>query len=150
LGFNKVHTIELQDYLYVESCNNLKDLIDNNTVEIHKGDSGVILPKILKGIDKPCTILLDAHIDGGNYKNGVTPNIRKCPLYDELNSIRNHHIKNHTILIDDVRILGKITHPWGKEVMIDKIIRMLKDINEDYIITYDDGIEKNDVLIAKI
>jgi hypothetical protein len=27
---------------------------------------------------------------------------------------------------------------------------MLKDINEDYIITYDDGIEKNDVLIAKI
>ena len=132
VGFKEVHTIELQDRLYEESRENLSDLIDIDKVFLHKGDSRI----------------LDAHIDGGNYIPGVTPEIRKCPLYEELNCIKNHSIKNHTIIIDDVRILGKIG--WGTEVLLDVIISMIMEINKDYKISFDNGEIENDVLIAKI
>ena len=147
-GFDKVFTIELQDYLYEESVENLTDLITLGKVEVYKGDSAKVLPTILNKINDKTTILLDAHIDDGNFISGETPNIRKCPLYEELTAIKEHKIKEHTIIIDDVRILGKIG--WGNEVVIDKIIDMIKSINNSYKITYEDGDEKNDVLIAKI
>lgn len=41
VGFNEVHTIELQDRLYEESRENLSDLIDINKVFLHKGDSRI-------------------------------------------------------------------------------------------------------------
>jgi hypothetical protein len=148
VGFKEVHTIELQDRLYEESRENLSDLIDINKVFLHKGDSRIILGEILSKINETTTILLDAHIDGGNYIPGVTPEIRKCPLYEELNCIKNHSIKNHTIIIDDVRILGKIG--WGTEVLLDVIISMIMEINKDYKISFDNGEIENDVLIAKI
>lgn len=148
VGFKEIHTIELQNQLYNESKNNLCDLIHTNRVFLHKGDSGVILEKILSRVNKKSTILLDAHIDGGNYVEGVTPRIRTCPLYDELNCIKNHHIRNHTIIIDDLRILGRVG--WGTEVALDMIMSMIMDINKNYKILYDDGETINDVLIAKI
>jgi len=147
-GYNKVYTIELQERLYNESLVNLDDLIKSNKVEALLGDSANILPDIFKNINEEATILLDAHIDGGNFISGTTPNIRQCPLYDELNIIKNHHINTHTIIVDDVRILGEVG--WGKEVVLDKIIEMIKTINKDYHIYYDDGEIPNDVLIAKI
>lgn len=148
IGFNKVYTIELQDRLFEESKNNLKDKIEKGKIEIIKGDSSEVLPEILKKVDVSSTILLDAHIDGGNFINGITPNIKWCPLYNELKAIKEHHINTHTILVDDVRILGNIG--WGKEVVLDEIINIIKDINPNYIISYDDGEVKNDVLVAKL
>lgn len=148
IGFDKVYSIELQERLYEKSKKNLKDCIDNNKIELYKGDSGILLGEILNKIDHKTTILLDAHIDGGNFIPGVTPNIHKCPLYKELQSIKNHQIKDHTIIIDDVRILGTVG--WGLEVVLDKIIELLKDINPNYNISYEDGETKNDVLIAKL
>ncbi len=148
VGFKEVHSIELQDRLYEESIENLSDLIDIDKVFLHKGDSRIILGEILSKINEKTTILLDAHIDGGNYISGITPEIKKCPLYEELNSIKNHKIKDHTIIIDDVRILGKIG--WGTEVLLDVIISMIMEINKDYKISFDNGEIENDVLIAKI
>lgn len=147
-GFQEVHTIELQDRLYEDSKNNLADIIKTDKVFLHKGDSGVVLGEILSKIDKKTTILLDAHIDGGNYIEGITPDIRRCPLYDELTCIKNHSIKDHTIIVDDVRILGQIG--WGTEVVLDAIISMIMEINKDYKISFDEGEIQNDVLIAKI
>ena len=148
MGFDKVYSIELQDRLYEKSNNNLKEYINSGKIELYKGDSGVLLGEILNKIEHRTTILLDAHIDGGNFVRGVTPNIHKCPLYKELESIKNHQIKDHTIIIDDVRILGEIG--WGLEVVLDKIIEIVKSINPKYNITYADGETKNDVLIAKL
>jgi hypothetical protein len=148
VGFREVHTIELQDRLYDESKSNLDDLIKSDKVFLYKGDSGKVLGEILSKINKKATILLDAHIDGGNYIPGVTPEIRRCPLYEELKCIKEHNIKEHTIIVDDVRILGNIG--WGTEVALNLIISMIMDINKDYKISFDEGEIENDVLIAKI
>lgn len=149
IGYDKVYTIELQDYLYKISCNNLVHLINENKVVAVKGNSNEKLREILSEINEPVTILLDAHIDGGNYVPGVTPdNVNWCPLYDELEIIKNHHIKNHTILVDDVRIIGKIG--WGSNVFLERIINMIKDINPEYQISYEEGETPEDVLVANI
>jgi len=148
IGFQKVYTIELQDRLYEEVTKKLDSYIKNGSVEIYKGDSREVLPKILQKIKEPSTILLDAHLDEGNYISGVSAEMEKCPLYDELEAIKNHPIKSHIILIDDVRIIGKIG--WGKEVLLDILIKKIKEINENYNITYDTGAIESDILVAKI
>ncbi len=148
LGYDKVHTIELQEYLFNESKNNLKDLIDLGKVFIYNGNSNVKIKEVLDLIDEPVTILLDAHIDGGNFIPNVTPNVSWCPLYEELLHIKNHKINNHTILIDDVRIIGKIG--WGSGVILDKLVEILMEINPNYVITYEEGETPNDVLVARV
>ena len=93
---------------------------------------------MLNLVDSPALFWLDGHVDGVN---------ADC-LWDELEHIKNHTIKTHTIIVDDVRILGK--EGWGTEVVLDKIIGLIKEINPDYTISYDDGECENDVLIAKV
>jgi len=148
LGYEKVYTIELQDYLYQISLGNLSHLITENKVVAIKGNSNEKLGEILAEINEPVTILLDAHIDGGNFVPNVTPDVNWCPLYEELEIIKNHHIKTHTILVDDVRIIGKIG--WGSNVFIERIINMIKEINPGYQITYEEGETPEDVLVANI
>lgn len=149
LGYQKVYTIELQDYLYKISVGNLSHLIAENKVVAILGNSNEKLSEILLEIDEPVTILLDAHIDGGNYVPGVTPdNVNWCPLYEELEIIKNHPIKTHTILVDDVRIIGKIG--WGSNVLLERIMNMIKEINPDYQFTFEEGETPEDVLVANI
>jgi len=148
LGYDKVYTIELQDYLYQISLGNLSHLITENKVVVIKGNSNEKLGEILSEINEPVTILLDAHIDGGNFVPNVTPDVNWCPLYEELEIIKNHHIKTHTILVDDVRIIGKIG--WGSNVFIERIINMIKEVNPEYQITYEEGETPEDVLVANI
>lgn len=148
IGYQKVYTIELQDYLYQVSLNNLSHLISENKVVAIKGNSNEKLKDILDEINEPVTILLDAHIDGGNFINGVTPDVNWCPLYEELDIIKNHHIKTHTILIDDVRIIGNIG--WGSNVFIERIKEIINEINPNYRISFEEGETPYDVLVAKI
>lgn len=109
-GFKKVVTIELQDYLYEIS----KAKSAGYDIQFEKGDSIEVLKKVLPTIEGSITFWLDAHIDGGNYVPGITPEIRPCPLYEELDLIKNLERNDHTILIDDMRILGKLG--WGLEI----------------------------------
>jgi hypothetical protein len=155
LGYKKVYTIELQERLYESSKKNLKDLIDADKVEIIKGDSALVLENIMKKIDEPITILLDAHIDLGNYVPNVSPTdyppdnpVDWCPLYKELEVIKNHHIKNHTIMIDDVRIIG--VDGWGESLVLEKIKEQLLSINSDYKISFEEGENPEDVLVVKV
>lgn len=70
-------------------------------IRILQGQSGEVLPKILKDIDKPCLFWLDAHYSGGSTAKGKT----NTPVMDELESILNHKNGNeHIILIDDARL----------------------------------------------
>lgn len=148
-GYNKVYTIELQPYLYEEAKKNLSSLIEDGKVVILLGNSNQRLSEIMSEVEESVTILLDAHIDGGNYKPNVTPdNVKWCPLYEELEIIKNHPIKNHTILIDDVRIIGKMG--WGTGIYLDILINTIKEINPNYEITFDKGETPEDVLVAYI
>lgn len=143
LGFPKVITVELQEYLYRQAMGNGLPGID-----YYLGDSPQVMREVLPNVEGKITFWLDAHIDGGNYVPGLTPEIRRCPLYEELACIKSLSRNDHTILIDDMRIIGVIG--WGMETVREELIRMLRDINPDYKIYYIDGHEPNDILVATL
>lgn len=147
-GFKKVYTIELQQHIYEIAKKNLEKY--SNKINIYLGDSKNILAKILNIIsDEKIVFWLDAHIDGGNYVQGITPNIAPCPLYHELNTIKNIcKNKNNIIIIDDMRIIDSIG--WGKDISSQKLKNYILEIKSDYIFDYVDTPDsKNDILIAR-
>ena len=106
---------------------------------ILNGDSSYILGDLLKEIKSTVTFWLDAH-------NGY-----KTALINELRAIAKHPVKNHIIMIDDLRC-------WKTELCgfdIDIIKRCCKNINKDYKFIFENGesdkrIFINDILIAKL
>jgi hypothetical protein len=160
-GFSKVITIELQQYLYDQCVNgdptdrgeDLVKEIAEGKVDIHLGDTRTIMWDLIKDIDDRITFWLDAHVDGGNYRQGQTPNVKPCPLYDEIQIIKNHKRKDHIILIDDLRIMGNdysSGYGWGYDTNINSIKKMISEINPDYKFRYEDGEIPNDILVAYI
>ena len=69
------------------------------------------------------------------------------PILQELDQIKKHHIKSHTILIDDVRLFG--THEFDY-VTLDQIIDKILEINPSYKISFVPGYVNNDILVAQI
>lgn len=134
LRFKRIYSIELSDKWY--NHNRIKFLSFENVTIIY-GNSGEKLGELLSTIDEPCVIWLDAHYSGGDTAKS------RIPIYDELKAIKNHHIKNHTILIDDMRGFG--------QPVLDAVV----EINPKYQITYEDGARgkmlfKNDILVAMV
>ena len=140
-GFNRVISIELSDKYY-DIC---KVRFNNNPrVSIYKGDSYKILPEIILQIDEKITFWLDGHHSCGDTALGDY----WAPLMQELDSIKNHHIKKHTILIDDMRCwkLPNPVHGFDES----DIIKKLKEINPDYKLIFIEGEEPEDILVAVI
>jgi hypothetical protein len=146
VGFKRVITVELQEYLYEESKLMSKEY-DN--IEFHLGDSPSIMFDVLSDIDDRITFWLDAHIDPGNYIPGKTPEIRKCPLVEELDIIKSLKRKDNIILIDDIRAFRK-DNGWGHNVILNELISKIKEINIDYEISFIDGEVENDILVARL
>lgn len=140
-GFEKIYSIELSPYYY-QLCRDQFAQFPN--VVLFEGDSGKVLPTILEQIDAPATFWLDGHYS--NFVNTAKGDTL-CPILAELESIRNHSIKTHTILIDDVRLFGTVHFDY---VTIKEVIKKIKAINPNYIITYEMGAFPNDVLVAYI
>jgi len=71
-------------------------------------------------------------------------------LFEELGFIKNHPIKNHLILIDDMRWLGGGL--WGVGVQKEQIIERIKEINSEYKISYTNGHPSfiDDIMVAQI
>jgi hypothetical protein len=135
LGFSEIYSIELSDKWYLYNINKFAGF---NHINIIHGNSSVKLQELLSTIDKPCVIWLDAHYSGGETAKSI------CPTYDELLAIEWHHIKTHTIMIDDMRDLDRL-----------RITNAIKKINPNYIIKFEDWhgdnkIFKEDILIATI
>lgn len=140
-GFDNIISIELSDKYFDISTNRF---IENPNVKVVKGDSFKVLPEILNNIDVPVTFWLDGHHSCGDTALGEY----WAPLIQELNVIKNHPIKTHTIMIDDVRC-WESPNPVHGFYIVD-IIDLLKDINTGYKLTYEDGMQKNDVLVAHL
>jgi hypothetical protein len=74
---------------------------------------------------------------------------------DELTAIKNHHIKNHTIMIDDVRLFADGV---DKQIpyKIEDIKNFIVSINPEYKFTYEEGFTDkergiyNDILVAYV
>lgn len=94
--FNKIYSIELSPELYEKVENKF---LKYKHIAILQGDSSKVLPKILKNIEEPCLLWLDAH-----YSEDVTAKGEKeTPILEEINHIINHPIEDNVILIDDAR-----------------------------------------------
>jgi hypothetical protein len=130
-GFTKIISIDI-DPAIVEAAQKL--FSNRPEVLVMLGDSRNALAEQLNYIDEPCTFWLDAHWDMGPVCGAVI-----CPLYDELAAIKAHKIKDHTILIDDMRIVGNSHHHWGKTVQKDAILKTVREINPGYSIAYTSG-----------
>lgn len=90
------------------------------------GDSAVDLWNVLEWYDEPATIWLDAH---WQMLEGTEPGPNPWPLLKELQQIRQHLVKTHTILIDDLLMM---THPgvtgWDYKLIYDA----LRVVNRNY------------------
>lgn len=140
-GFKFVMSLDIDSYNYNQCLERFKG---NENVWILNDDSAMVLFDDIISIKEPITFWLDAHYSGESTPFGIV----RHPVLYELEQICQHPIKEHTILIDDVRTFK---HPSPeRDFTLWHIIASLKAINPNYIIEYVDGSEPQDVLIAHL
>jgi hypothetical protein len=142
-NFKEIISLEL-DFNLFKAVKPHFDHLPN--IKIHLADSSKDLWNIIKPLDKKITFWLDAHScppreDGG----------KNCPLIEELEQIGRHHIKNHTILIDDMHCAETILFDYLSKEDLKKAIWK---INPNYKIFYvpggDEGEYPQNVMVAII
>ena len=121
-----------------ESFNKEQEYFDSR-VKLINGDSGIELGNILRDIDERCAFWLDAHSGKESYARGAID----VPLIQELQHIKNHHIKDHIIAIDDAHLFGKKQYNKQGELVCD-YSNVSYEIVESHILeinpSYDIGI----------
>jgi hypothetical protein len=141
-GFPIIHSVEL-DYRLAHEAG--KRFSSNQNIHVWHGDSGSVLFYLTKDIDEPMTFWLDGH--NGAYN----PHGENTPILRELEEIKKHHIKTHTILIDDMHCAGG---PLFDFITKEQIIGKIKEINPAYEITYvaggDDAEYPNNIMVARV
>ena len=166
-GFKKIQSIEILEENFELSKDALREYLSSDEIDIklHLGDSAEVLPKILSDINWRCTFWLDGHgtdehtrvmWDNQSMFSGLP--FGSCPLMEELDAIANHHIRDHIIMIDDLRTIKGGS--WGVDgVTEEAVMKKLTEINPLYDIAYEDNnlaghrnniysVFKNDCLIA--
>lgn len=138
-GYDNILSFEINPENYHTCIERFKD---NPEVICFLGDSIKLLPWVLAGIDQRIVFWLDSHFVGET-------DSELYPIMNELKIIKNHVIKNHTILIDDVRLFADGSDP-GMPISIAEVKDFISTINPEYIFTYEDGFIDNDILIAYV
>ena len=145
LGFERVISVELEERLQKRNSVIFENEISSGQVELIVGDTLLIIDDIIKRITERTTFWLDSHQDLG------PQGVKKCPLYEEIEAISKSNIKNHTIMIDDIRCISNPhIFPWAEGLSIEGVTELIKKINPDYQFTLESGITPNDILVAYI
>lgn len=139
-NFTQIYSIELADKYYNHCVMRFQT---NKNVHLFLGDSSTLLSLVIEQIDEPITFWLDGHNSWGDTARGCV----NTPILDELEAIKNHPIKTHTILIDDVRQFGTIHFDF---IELQDIVNLLQEINPNYKLKFEDGFVANDVLVAYV
>lgn len=140
--FQQIYSIELS-YFYYEKCKN--KFKNKENIEIVFGNSKYDLSNVINNIKEPITFWLDSH--WSDHSNIANDEETICPIMEELEQIKNHPIKNHTIIVDDIRLMNDSDFPVNLVEIVNKILR----INPNYTIKFfDDFAARNDVLVAFI
>lgn len=138
-GYSKVVSIELIMYYH----NRVKERFKNNPkVRLVQGDSALWLSEVISAYNEPLTFWLDGHPCAANTAKGVCD----FPILKELQHIQNHPIKEHVIMIDAVRYWKSL----NQRVYLASVSATLRRINPNYGLSYLDGYEPNDILLAKV
>lgn len=131
LGASQIWSIENREDRWKAAVERFKE---NKNVTIHHGHSpdvlkGWIMPKLMV----PAVFWIDAHTG------------KESPILDELKEINGHIIKDHTLIIDDVRLMKK--GDWG--ISLGQVIDRVMAINPSYTLSFEDGFIPGDILVAK-
>lgn len=126
LGFKKVFSCDIKDLKN-------KTLLSQENFFYEQSDSLSFLKKHLSNLKEKSVFFLDAH------PNDFKP--ENWPVWEELELILNHEIKNHFIIIDDYDIISS-NFPR-------RIERMILGSNENYNFTAYSFNKLLDVLVAE-
>ncbi len=140
----KLYSVEANAEVYAKAC---ERFAGNSKVECLLGDGGQVLKGLLRYIQEPAIFWLDSHWSTGEapLAAGVSP----CPLLAELRAIAEHPIKDHVILIDDIRYFWRGIPQWGN-ITITHIMQMLIEVNPLYWLRFETGVTPADILVAQI
>jgi hypothetical protein len=94
--FKTLQSIELSHEHYLSAKNRLSNYM---SIQIHEGDSAIVLPLLLKDLKYRALFWLDGHYSAGNTARGML----ETPISNEVQAILEHRVKGHVILIDDAR-----------------------------------------------
>ena len=142
-GFAEIHVIDNEEKFIL----NTRAMFQHSSnVYVWHGDTGMMLYCIIKNIDKPITFWLDSC---KGFPDPVTN--KHTWLLEELEQIKQHPIKTHTILIDDMHCCGSILFDY---ITKDDLINKIKEINPNYIIKYlvggNDDEVANNIMLAYV
>lgn len=128
-GFKKCYSIEIHKHLYDNTVKRFEKEIESGQVELFHGNSEELFPMIVEKLDRPATFWLDAHISS-QYGEMLAKN---CPVLEELHAIKNHSIKTHTILIDDMNCFNTPDHD---DIPLGYVRDMIRSINREYKVEF--------------
>ena len=126
--FEKIYSIELSKKLFRRANKRFKLFPQ---ITILNGDSGIVLNKLLPGIDMPALFWLDGHYSGGITAKGA----KECPVPEELEAILKSDFY-HIILIDDARLFNG-THDYPT---LDQVKQICEKSGRNYSLTVKDDI----------
>ena len=108
-AFEQLYSIELDMDLFLRAKERFRN---DPRVTLVPGDSAQVLKTVLKAIDKPCLIWLDAHVMAGRWdgRQAVTP------IEAELAQVFDSGLTDYVLLIDDARLFGKEGYPTLQEI----------------------------------
>jgi hypothetical protein len=138
-GFANIISIDIDQQNYDQCVERFKDYPN---VKMILGDSALCLFEAVCHIEEPITFWLDAHYSGEETPYGLVKN----PLLYELQQIVMGRAFRDTIIIDDIRLLYGPSP--DRDFSFSHLNAYLRYINIDFKITYADGTEPGDVLIA--
>jgi phage FluMu gp28-like protein len=158
-GFKKIHSVELGEGLYKDCVEKFKA---NGNVTIYLGDSAEILGDIIEKIDGRITFWLDGHYHP--FGSQRIDNVKShkwgkselgdgwTPILKELDAIKEHRVKNHTIMIDDMREFK--TSDYGS-IGVEGLKEVILSINPRYKfnfhdVTWKSGQVKDDIMVAYV
>lgn len=144
-GFPEIISIEANVDTFTKACQRFA-VCDN--VMLVMGDSGAVLPGVLKGVQEPATFWLDAHVSSGepDLDKGINP----CPVLFDLLAIAQHPVKGHVILIDDIRYFRRGGIVEWNSINLGDIMGAIMDISPEYRITFEDGGDHEKRLVDNI
>jgi hypothetical protein len=147
--FDEIHSIELDESLYKTNKEQFKN---NSNVNIYCGDSSIILYDVIKNINKRMFFWLDGHYSGHGTAQSNTTQLYEFPLIYEIQQIAKHHIKNHIILIDDLRCFLSFEEQeklnYKTKYSLDILKEELLKINNNYKFGRIDGFISQDILLV--
>ena len=141
-GFKQIFSIEIAKQ-FIDHCTNR--FKSNTNIHLIQGDSSEVLWDVIKNISEPITFWLDGHYSGGHLPTGKY----LSPLIQEIETIKRHHIKTHTILIDDVRCWRDMNNIYHNNFDTNTLIDKIKEVNQNYKVLFVDGMQTFGEILPK-